>query len=188
MLVQNWSTIVKNWSGIVPDTLKHFWGTPAQNRFKTKQNKRKSETNHETATCQQTTFCKTLSSQFVLADGTSGRSAKGKIIVHWSSFYQVFFKQLNSTIKKTYFYLVFLYINPSFPWKHTFSFGAVWGVFRRGLSTPLCIYFMYCRSKGLSLRDMLSLGARRMGLGCSGKILLSSSPSSSSSPKGSATF
>ena len=34
------------------------------------------------------------------------------------------------------------------------------------------------RSDGLSLRDMLSLGAWRMGLGCSGKIL-PSSPSSS---------
>ena len=42
------------------------------------------------------------------------------------------------------------------------------------------------RSEGLSLRDMLSLGAWRMGLGCPGKILPSSPPSSS--PKGSATF
>ena len=36
------------------------------------------------------------------------------------------------------------------------------------------------RSEGLPLRDMLSLGAWRMGLGCSGKILPSSSPPSSS--------
>ena len=47
------------------------------------------------------------------------------------------------------------------------------------------------RSEGLPLRDMLSLGAWRMGLGCSGKILpppppLSSS-SSPSSPKGGRT-
>ena len=46
-----------------------------------------------------------------------------------------------------------------------------------------------CRSEGLPLRDMLSLGAWRMGLGCSGKIIPPSPPSSpSSSPKGSATF
>ena len=37
------------------------------------------------------------------------------------------------------------------------------------------------RSEGLSLRDMLSLGAWRMGLGCSGKIL-PSPPSSPPSP------
>jgi hypothetical protein len=46
---------------------------------------------------------------------------------------------------------------------------------------------IYNRSEGLPLRDMLSLGAWRMGLGCSGEILPSSpsSPPSSSSP---ATF
>ena len=38
-----------------------------------------------------------------------------------------------------------------------------------------------CRSEGLPLRDMLSLGAWRMGLGCSGKILPSSSPLSPAS-------
>ena len=41
------------------------------------------------------------------------------------------------------------------------------------------------RSEGLSLRDMLSLGAWRMVLGCSGKIL--PPPPSSSSPKGSSS-
>ena len=43
------------------------------------------------------------------------------------------------------------------------------------------------RSGGLSLRDMLSLGAWRMGLGCSRKFLPPPSSSSPSSPKGGRT-
>ena len=43
-----------------------------------------------------------------------------------------------------------------------------------------------CRSEEFPLQDMLSLGAWRTGHGCSGKILLPpSSPSPSSSPRGS---
>ena len=42
-------------------------------------------------------------------------------------------------------------------------------------------YPAVCRSEGLSLRDLLSLGAWRMGLGCSRKII--PPPPSSPSPK-----
>ena len=54
--------------------------------------------------------------------------------------------------------------------------------FRDKFLYNLLYNFLY-RSERLSLRDMLSLGAWRMGLGCSGKIIPpSSSPPSSSSP------
>ena len=49
------------------------------------------------------------------------------------------------------------------------------------LSLSLYIY-IYIGVKDLPLRDMISLGAWRTGLGCSGKILPSSPSPSSSSP------
>ena len=50
------------------------------------------------------------------------------------------------------------------------------------LSPIVGLYIYIYRSEGLPLRDMLSPGAWRMGLGRSGEILPSSSSPSSSSP------
>ena len=60
--------------------------------------------------------------------GSSGRSAKWKMLVHWSSFFHTFCKNLISTITKLTFTRCFD-LNPSFSWKSTFSFGAIWDLF-----------------------------------------------------------
>ena len=63
--------------------------------------------------------------------------------------------------------------------------GAVRHVIVSGISMRIYLVSKkYCRSEGLPSRDMLSLGAWRMGLGCSGKILPPPPPPSPSTSPG----
>ena len=64
--------------------------------------------------------------------GSSGRSAKWKILVHWSSFFHRFKKKrkkLDFHDQNIAFYLKFLISTPVFPGKSPFSFGALFDLF-----------------------------------------------------------
>ena len=67
--------------------------------------------------------------------GTSGRSAKGKMLVRWSFFFHPFFKNWTFTIK-TWLLLRVFDLNPSLSWKGTFSFGAIWDLFLEEYIAP----------------------------------------------------
>ena len=60
--------------------------------------------------------------------GSSSRSAKWKVLVHWSSVFHTFFKNSTFTIQNGLLPGVF-YLNPSCSRKNTFSFGAIWDLF-----------------------------------------------------------
>ena len=64
--------------------------------------------------------------------GSSGRSAKWKILVHWSSFFHRFQKKrkkLDFHDQNIAFYLKCLISTPVFPGKSPFSFGALFDLF-----------------------------------------------------------
>ena len=84
MLDLNWSWKGRNWSGIVPNAPETFLGhaRPKTCFWKTSQQ-------HKTSTCLKTDFVGTRHLKKWTSYGTSGRSAKGKMTVHWSSFYKL---------------------------------------------------------------------------------------------------
>ena len=73
-------------------------------------------------------FIRKLFRQKSTSYGSSGRSAKWKILVHWSSFFHSFCKNTISTIKQMTFTRCFA-LNPSFSFEGTFSFGAILDLF-----------------------------------------------------------
>ena len=64
--------------------------------------------------------------------GSSGRSAKWKMLVRWSSFFHLKKKKrkkLDFHDQNIAFYLKICISTPVFPWKSTFSFGAFFDLF-----------------------------------------------------------
>ena len=121
---QKWSIIGRGWSQTPP---RRFWVTFGTNHFFTKTSK-----NHETSRFMKTDFCrKTLSSKvdliWHLCSILKVENAR-TLILFLSSFLQISSKTGLSRPKHNLLLHVFD-LNPSFSWKNTFSFGAIWDLF-----------------------------------------------------------
>ena len=126
-----------NWSNLTEsliNTLTTFpVFAPSQNPYKSREFSSEAPQitfpkSQKTSTFPKTVFVGKLFLQKSTSYGTSGRSAKWKMLIRWSSFFHTFCNNLISTIKKPTSTRCFD-LNPSLSWKNTFSFGAIWDLF-----------------------------------------------------------
>ena len=123
--------------GLIDPVASFFVRIPSQNDYKSikissKHQKTPSEKVQKRQIFRKQNFIGKLFRQKSTWYGSSGRSAKWKILVHWSSFFHLFEKtkkKLDFHDQHIAFYLNMLISTPVFQWKSTFSFGALFDLF-----------------------------------------------------------